>query len=69
MRPDSLTGQNGYALQQCLREARKAREAAEAADAASGASAESADSVREERLRNRQYEQPGTLVTLPNGEL
>ncbi|GLC35668.1 hypothetical protein PLESTF_001662800 [Pleodorina starrii] len=64
-------GLNGYALQQCLREARKAREAAEAAaDTAAGASGNGgggADVVREERLRYRQYEQPGTLVTLPNG--
>ncbi|KXZ43087.1 hypothetical protein GPECTOR_102g40 [Gonium pectorale] len=56
---------NGYALQQCLREARKVREAAEGADGTS--SDGGSDAVREERLRYRQYEQPGTLVTLPSG--
>ncbi|KAG2426955.1 hypothetical protein HXX76_012740 [Chlamydomonas incerta] len=64
-------GLNGYALQQCLREARKAREAAEAAaeaaDGTPGSGGGGADSVREERLKYRQFEQPGTLVTLPNG--
>ncbi|EFJ40481.1 hypothetical protein VOLCADRAFT_108144 [Volvox carteri f. nagariensis] len=61
-------GLNGYALQQCLREARKAREAAEeAADGGAGRGGSGVDAVREERLRYRQYEQPGTLVTLPNG--
>lgn len=62
---------NGYALQQCLREARKAKEAAEAAADAEGGTLGSggggADSVREERLKYRQFEQPGTLVTLPSG--
>ncbi|PNH10675.1 Peptidyl-prolyl cis-trans isomerase FKBP16-1, chloroplastic [Tetrabaena socialis] len=59
-------GLGGYRLQQCLREARKAREAAEAeAEAAGG---EAAEAVRAERLRReQQYEQPGTLVTLPSG--
>ncbi|KAG2450904.1 hypothetical protein HYH02_004736 [Chlamydomonas schloesseri] len=66
----SCPGLNGYTLQQCLREARKAREAAEAAADADGSAASGgggADSVRDERLKYRQFEQPGTLVTLPNG--
>ncbi|GFR44958.1 hypothetical protein Agub_g6268, partial [Astrephomene gubernaculifera] len=75
-------GLNGYALQQCLREVRRAREASErerqagssgtaggsaAAGASSSSSVSDRDAVQEERLRYRQYEQPGTLVTLPNG--
>ncbi|GIL92722.1 hypothetical protein Vretimale_11763 [Volvox reticuliferus] len=64
----SCPGLNGYALQQCLRELRKAREVTEAAaDGRSDGGGSDTDAVREERLRYRQYEQPGTLVTLPNG--
>ncbi|KAG2485435.1 hypothetical protein HYH03_015814 [Edaphochlamys debaryana] len=65
---------NGYALQQCLRAARKAREEAEAAAAAAAGEGDGAagggsgpESVQEERLRLRQFEQPGTLVTMPSG--
>lgn len=51
-------GMSGYALQKCLREARKAREEEEGVGG---------DDVQEEKIKNRQYEQPGTLVTLPSG--
>lgn len=68
-------GLNGYTLQTCLREVRKAREAAAAAAAvgadkgrADAGSSSHSSSVEEERLKMRQYEQPGTLVTLPSGK-
>lgn len=47
-------GLSGYALSKCLKEVRKQREQEE--------------DVEEERLKYRQYEQPGELVTLPSGE-
>jgi hypothetical protein len=53
-------GLNGYALQQCLKQERLARQSASSEDEAL--------SVEEERIRMRQYEQPGTLVTLPSGK-
>eukprot|EP00877_Chromochloris_zofingiensis_P013386 jgi/Chrzof1/8300/Cz03g05120.t1 len=50
-------GLRGYNLQKCLREARQAQDAAEGG----------AGDVQAERLKYRQYEQPGDLVTLPSG--
>ncbi len=62
---------NGYALSKCLKAARKAREEAEAAEEAAADSVagvtSGAGDMSEERLKYRQYEQPGTLVTLPSG--
>lgn len=48
----SCPGLRGYALKQCLREQREA---------------EGLGDARDEYLEKRQYEQPGTLVTLPSG--
>jgi hypothetical protein len=53
-RPLLHAGLSGYALSKCLKEARQQREAA-------------GEDVEEQRLRARQYEQPGELVTLPSG--
>lgn len=56
-------GMNGYALSKCLKEARKAAAASEDAE---GGGAE--DDVQSARLKYRQFEQPGELVTLPSGK-
>ncbi|GMH40179.1 hypothetical protein BSKO_08083 [Bryopsis sp. KO-2023] len=50
-------GKNGYALQQCLRDARKQKEEESGSE----------ESARDEYLQTRQFEQPGELVTLPSG--
>eukprot|EP00798_Chlamydomonas_sp_ICE-L_P009432 gene9432-4064_t len=60
MSPDDdrgADGMNGYELSKCLRAARKAREEAE----------EASGDAEDERARIKQFEQPGTLVTLPSG--
>ncbi|KAI8474873.1 MAG: hypothetical protein J3K34DRAFT_517743 [Monoraphidium minutum] len=59
-------GERGYALQQCLRKARAERGDAEGGDGEGGGGG-GADDPQAERLRYRQYEQPGELVTLPSG--
>ncbi|KAL6754716.1 hypothetical protein V8C86DRAFT_2694997 [Haematococcus lacustris] len=57
----SCPGERGYALQRCLKKEREAREQAAVQ------AGESPLSIEDEKLRTRQYEQPGTLVTLPSG--
>ena len=67
-------GMNGYALSKCLKEARRVREEAERAaqgeegeGGAGPSGAAGSEELREQRLRYRQFIQPGTLVTLPSG--
>lgn len=57
-------GLNGYALSKCLKEARKAAAASEDAEGT-----DAGDDVQSARLKYRQFEQPGELVTLPSGSL
>eukprot|EP00955_Chlamydomonas_euryale_P036819 350561-Chlamydomonas_euryale.AAC.12 len=47
----------------CLKEERKARKLAEEAEGVSTTT----DDVQDARNKNKQYEQPGELVTLPSG--
>ena len=79
----ACASERGYALQQCLRSARRARQEAEGGEgggggeggeggnnnssSGSGSGSRGSDDVQGERLRYRQYEQPGELVTLPSG--
>ena len=61
----TITGLNGYKLSKCLKEARKAQEEAEAAE---NVESTSSGSVEDAKLKYRQHEQPGELVTLPSDD-